>query len=48
LKLIYNINGIKYYDDTQATTPEAAIAGINSFDGDIILLCGGDDKRDEL
>lgn len=44
LKLLYNINGIKYYDDTQATTPEATIAGIESFDGDIILLSGGDDK----
>lgn len=44
LKLLYNIDGIKYYDDTQATTPEATIAGIESFDGDIILLAGGDDK----
>ncbi|MEA2098475.1 MAG: UDP-N-acetylmuramoyl-L-alanine--D-glutamate ligase [Patescibacteria group bacterium] len=44
LKLLYNIDGIKYYDDTQATTPEATIAGIESFGGDIILLAGGDDK----
>ena len=44
LKLLYNIDGIKYYDDTQATTPEATIAGIESFDEDIILLTGGDDK----
>ena len=44
LKLLYNIDGIKYYDDTQATTPEATIAGIESFAGDIILLAGGDNK----
>ena len=44
LKLLYNIKGIKYYDDTQATTPEATVAGIKSFDGDLILLAGGDDK----
>ncbi len=44
LKLLYNIDGIKYYDDTQATTPEATIAGINSFEGDIVLFAGGDDK----
>ena len=44
LKLLYNINEIKYYDDTQATTPEATIAGIESFNNDIILLAGGDDK----
>lgn len=44
LKLLYNINGIRYYDDTQATTPEATISGLNSFDGDIVLISGGDDK----
>ncbi len=44
LKLIYNLNGIRYYDDTQATTPEATISGLNAFDGDMILLAGGDDK----
>ncbi|MCK4892069.1 MAG: UDP-N-acetylmuramoyl-L-alanine--D-glutamate ligase [Candidatus Pacebacteria bacterium] len=44
LKLLYNIGGVKYYDDTQATTPEAVIAGIESFDNDIILLAGGDNK----
>jgi UDP-N-acetylmuramoylalanine--D-glutamate ligase len=44
LKLIYNINGIRYYDDTQATTPEATISGLSAFDNDIILLAGGDDK----
>lgn len=44
LKLIYNINGVKYIDDTQATTPEATIAGLNAFSENIILLAGGDDK----
>lgn len=44
LKLLYNIEGIKYYDDTQATTPEATISGLDSFNNDIILFAGGDDK----
>jgi UDP-N-acetylmuramoylalanine--D-glutamate ligase len=44
LKLIYNINGVRYFDDTQATTPEATIAGLNAFENKIILLAGGDDK----
>jgi len=44
LKLIYNIKGVGYYDDTQATTPEATLSGLDSFDGDIILFAGGDDK----
>jgi UDP-N-acetylmuramoylalanine--D-glutamate ligase len=44
LKLLCCIDGVKYYDDTQATTPEATIAGLESFGGNIILLAGGDDK----
>jgi len=45
LRLLYNIDGVKYYDDTQATTPEATIAGIESFKNNIILLAGGDNKK---
>jgi UDP-N-acetylmuramoylalanine--D-glutamate ligase len=44
LKLIYNIGGIGYFDDTQATTPEATIAGISAFSENVVLLAGGDDK----
>jgi UDP-N-acetylmuramoylalanine--D-glutamate ligase len=44
LKLLYSIDGVNYYDDTQATTPEATLAGINAFSGPLILLLGGDDK----
>lgn len=44
LKLLYNIKGISYFDDTQSTTPESTIAGINAFANDMFLLTGGDDK----
>lgn len=44
LKLIYTIDGISYFDDTQSTTPESTIAGINAFAESPILLVGGDDK----
>lgn len=44
LKLIYKINGVRYFDDTQATTPEATIAGLKVFENKIILILGGDDK----
>ena len=44
LKLLYNISGVRYYDDTQATTPEATISGLDSFDEEIILIAGGDNK----
>jgi UDP-N-acetylmuramoylalanine--D-glutamate ligase len=44
LKLLYNIGGISYFDDTQSTTPESTLAGIQAFSGGIVLLLGGDDK----
>jgi len=44
IKLLYHINNTKYYDDTQATTPEATIAAIKLFKENIILIAGGDDK----
>lgn len=47
LEFIKEYNGIKYYNDTTATTPEAAIAALNSFPADkkIILIAGGADKH---
>ncbi len=44
LKLIYAIDGISYFDDTQSTTPESTIAGINAFSEKPVVLLGGDDK----
>ncbi|MDA0840091.1 MAG: UDP-N-acetylmuramoyl-L-alanine--D-glutamate ligase, partial [Planctomycetota bacterium] len=37
--------GIRFYNDSKATTPEAAIAALNSFDRPVILLAGGYDKQ---
>ena len=45
LELIREINKVKYYNDTAATMPDAAIAGINSFTEPIILIAGGADKN---
>ncbi|MBA3047461.1 UDP-N-acetylmuramoyl-L-alanine--D-glutamate ligase [Patescibacteria group bacterium] len=39
-----SINGVKYYDDSFATTPESAITALKSFSQPIILLAGGADK----
>ena len=36
--------GVRYYDDSFATTPEAAITALQSFDSPIVLLAGGADK----
>lgn len=48
LEFIKEINGVKYYNDTTATTPEATIAALKSFSQHckkIILIAGGTDKN---
>ncbi|MBU1706254.1 UDP-N-acetylmuramoyl-L-alanine--D-glutamate ligase, partial [Patescibacteria group bacterium] len=45
LEFVREVDGTKYYNDTSATTPESAIAGINSFSEPIILIAGGSDKN---
>jgi len=42
---VRDFQGVKYYNDTAATTPESAISGINSFAEPIILIAGGADKN---
>ncbi|MBU2219433.1 UDP-N-acetylmuramoyl-L-alanine--D-glutamate ligase, partial [Patescibacteria group bacterium] len=47
LEFIKETNGIKFYNDTTATSPDGAIAALKSFSdkkGKIILLAGGSDK----
>jgi len=48
LEFVREINEVKYYNDTAATMPDAAIAGINSFSEPIILIAGGADKNLEF
>jgi UDP-N-acetylmuramoylalanine--D-glutamate ligase len=45
LEFVKEIQGVKYYNDTAATSPEGAIAGINSFAEKIVLVAGGSDKN---
>lgn len=51
LEFVKEENGVKYYNDTTATTGEATIAAINAFKDDnskIILITGGRDKELEV
>ena len=44
LELVARINGVEYYDDSIATTPESALVGLNSFKKPPIIILGGKDK----
>lgn len=51
LQFLKNYKGIKIYNDNNATTPEAVIAGINALkieNKKIVLICGGADKKLDL
>jgi len=45
LQFVAEKNGICWYNDSKATTPESTIAAIASFDKPIILIAGGYDKN---
>lgn len=45
LELIKELFGAKWYNDSIGTSPTRTIAGINSFEEDIILIAGGYDKH---
>lgn len=48
-EFVKEINGVKYFNDTTATMPEATITAINTFSDNfpnsrLILICGGQNK----
>ncbi len=45
LELVRELNGVKWYNDSIGTSPTRTIAGLNSFDEEIILIAGGYDKH---
>ncbi len=48
LQLVAEKDGICWYDDSKATTPESTIAALQSFDNPVILIAGGYDKNIDL
>jgi len=45
LEFVGEKDGIQFYNDTAATMPEAAIAGVRAFDRPVVLIAGGADKN---
>lgn len=48
LELVAEKNGVKYYNDSFSTTPETAIAAINSFSEPLIVILGGSGKNSDF
>lgn len=44
-ELVREIDGVKYYNDSIASSPTRTLAGLNAFDEKVILIAGGYDKH---
>jgi len=45
LELVRTLRGVRYYNDSIATSPERTVAALRSFKEPIVLLAGGRDKH---
>ncbi len=45
LEYIRELDGVKWYNDSVSSSPTRAIAGLKSFDEEIVLIAGGYDKN---
>jgi UDP-N-acetylmuramoylalanine--D-glutamate ligase len=45
LEFVRELDGVKYYNDTAATSPDGAISSLNSFTEELVLIAGGSDKN---
>lgn len=45
IEFVREVNGVKYYNDSIASSPTRTIAGLKAFDRKVILLAGGYDKH---
>ncbi len=44
IELVRELDGVRYYNDSIASSPSRTIAGLNSFPERVILIAGGKDK----
>jgi len=45
IELVRELDGVKFYNDSIASSPSRTIAGLNSFKHKVILIAGGYDKK---
>lgn len=45
IEFVRELNGVKYYNDSIASSPARTTAGLNSFDKKVVLIAGGYDKK---
>ncbi len=45
IELIRELDGVRYYNDSIASSPARTTAGLNAFDEKVILIAGGYDKK---
>lgn len=45
IEFVRELEGVKYYNDSIATSPVSVIAGLNAFDRKLIVIAGGSDKK---
>jgi len=48
LETVALVDGVRFVNDSQATQPDAVIAGLRSFDPPLVLIAGGRDKGTSL
>ena len=44
LEFVREFEGVRYFNDSKATTPEAAMTALEAFIAPVVALCGGCDK----
>lgn len=48
IEFVREFGGVKYYNDSIATSPSRVISGLNAFNQKIIMICGGSDKGNDM
>ena len=48
IEFVREYKGVRYYNDSIATSPSRVISGLKAFEQKIIMLCGGSDKGNDM